>query len=172
MIKQSLRLAGWATSLLTLAATASADVKLNDNFSVGGYSVGSYQYTKWKGSPATDRFDLDAVKTEVRLGGELILRERFEQSGADLKALAALAGSGPKACFGNAVLVAEGEAPWRRCMARACGWGSAHCAAAAGASSLSPRTASGCGKRCTTCGKLWRRTIRRWPVPRGNSEVY
>ena len=63
MIKQSLRLAGWATSLLTLAATASADVKLNDNFSVGGYTVGSYQYTKWKGSPATDRFDLDAVKT-------------------------------------------------------------------------------------------------------------
>jgi len=63
MIKQSLRLAGWATSLLTLAATASADVKLNDNFSVGGYTVGSYQYTKWDGSPATDRFDLDAVKT-------------------------------------------------------------------------------------------------------------
>ncbi len=52
------------------------------------------------------------LETEVRLGGELILRERFEQSGADLKALAALAGSGPKACFGNAVLVTEGEAPW------------------------------------------------------------
>jgi hypothetical protein len=63
MIKQSLRLAGWATTLLTLAATASADVKLNDNFSAGGYSVGSYQYTKWDGSSATDRFDLDAVKT-------------------------------------------------------------------------------------------------------------
>jgi len=63
MIKQSLRLAGWATTLLILAATATADVKLNDNFSVGGYTVGSYQYTKWKGTPATDRFDLDAVKT-------------------------------------------------------------------------------------------------------------
>ena len=63
MIKQSLRMAGLAASLLTLAATASADVKLNDNFSVGGYTVGSYQYTKWDGSPASDRFDLDAVKT-------------------------------------------------------------------------------------------------------------
>jgi hypothetical protein len=56
-------MAGLAASLLTLAATASADVKLNDNFSVGGYTVGSYQYTKWDGSPASDRFDLDAVKT-------------------------------------------------------------------------------------------------------------
>jgi hypothetical protein len=63
MIKQSPRLAGWAAALLTLVATASADVKLNENFSVGGYTVGSYQYTKWDGSPATDRFDLDAVKT-------------------------------------------------------------------------------------------------------------
>lgn len=52
------------------------------------------------------------LETEVRVGGELALRERFEQSGAELKALAALAGSGAKACFGNAVLIAEGEAPW------------------------------------------------------------
>ncbi len=52
------------------------------------------------------------LETEVRLGGELILRERFDQSGAELKALAALAGSGAKACFGNAVLMAEGGAPW------------------------------------------------------------
>lgn len=52
------------------------------------------------------------LETEVRLDGELILRERFDQSGAGLKALAALAGSGPKACFGNAVLIAEGDAPW------------------------------------------------------------
>lgn len=52
------------------------------------------------------------LATEVRLGGELILRERFEQGGEELKALAALAGSGAEACFGNAVLIAEGEAPW------------------------------------------------------------
>ena len=57
------------------------------------------------------------LETEVRLGGELILRERFESSGAELKALAALAGSGPRACFGNAVLMAEGEAPWRPAVA-------------------------------------------------------
>ncbi len=52
------------------------------------------------------------VEVDVRLGGELILRERFEQSGADLRALAALSGSGPTACFGNAVLIAEGPADW------------------------------------------------------------
>jgi urease accessory protein len=46
------------------------------------------------------------LETAVRLGGELVLRERFEQSGPDLRALAALAGSGPSACFGNAVLIA------------------------------------------------------------------
>jgi urease accessory protein len=56
------------------------------------------------------------LETEVRLGGELVLRERFEQSGPDLSALAVLAGSGPEACFGNAVLVAAeqaGDAVWR-----------------------------------------------------------
>ncbi len=63
MTKPSLRLAGWATALLTLAASASADVKLNDNFSVGGYAVGSYTYSKWNGTPATDRLDMDAAKT-------------------------------------------------------------------------------------------------------------
>ena len=52
------------------------------------------------------------LETEVRLGGELVLRERFDQGGADLKAIAALAGSGPAACFGNALLIAEGPAPW------------------------------------------------------------
>lgn len=52
------------------------------------------------------------LETEVRLGGELILRERFEQSGAGLRGLAELAGSGPAACFGNAVLVADGGTEW------------------------------------------------------------
>jgi len=54
---------------------------------------------------------------EVRLGGELILRERFEQTGAELHALAELAGSGPGACFANAVLIAEateGDQVWRQ----------------------------------------------------------
>jgi urease accessory protein len=56
------------------------------------------------------------LETEVRLGGELILRERFEQTGPDLSALAELAGSGPEACFGNAILIApdqDGDAKWQ-----------------------------------------------------------
>lgn len=56
------------------------------------------------------------LETEVRVGNELVLRERFDQTGADLKALAALAGSGAGACFGNAVLIATEDASdieWR-----------------------------------------------------------
>lgn len=49
------------------------------------------------------------LETSVRLNGELILRERFEQTGASLRSLAALAGSGPGACFGNAVLIAPDQ---------------------------------------------------------------
>lgn len=47
------------------------------------------------------------LELEVHLGGDLLLRERFEQTGPELKALAEFAGSGPTACFGNAVLIAE-----------------------------------------------------------------
>jgi urease accessory protein len=57
-------------------------------------------------------WDQLCLKTEVLLGGELVLRERFEQDGTGLRALAELAGSGPKACFGSALLLADGEAPW------------------------------------------------------------
>ncbi len=52
------------------------------------------------------------LEIDVRLSGELILRERFTHSGAALRALAELNGSGPTACFGNAVLLAEGTATW------------------------------------------------------------
>lgn len=59
-------------------------------------------------------WDRLCLELEVRLDGELILRERLDQSGEELKALAALAGSGPAACFANAVLIAETAAdPWR-----------------------------------------------------------
>ncbi len=57
-------------------------------------------------------WDRLCLETEVRMDGELALRERFDTGGAELKALATLTGSGAKACFGNAVLIAEGEAPW------------------------------------------------------------
>jgi urease accessory protein len=56
------------------------------------------------------------LELDVRLDGERILRERFDQGGADLRALAELAGSGPAACFANAILVTTetaGEREWR-----------------------------------------------------------
>jgi urease accessory protein len=50
-----------------------------------------------------DRLCLDLT---VRAAGELVLRERLDQTGGDLRALAELAGSGPHACFANALLLA------------------------------------------------------------------
>jgi urease accessory protein len=50
------------------------------------------------------------LELDVRRGGERLLHERFEQNGEGLRALAALAGAGDGACFGNAVLVAPGLA--------------------------------------------------------------
>lgn len=60
------------------------------------------------------------LELEVRLGGELVLRERFDQTGADLHALAEFSGSGPAACFANAVLFAPAAAEtplWRGAIA-------------------------------------------------------
>jgi urease accessory protein len=57
------------------------------------------------------------LEIDVRLGGQLILRERLSQSGEELRSLAVLAGSGPAACFANAVLVAPAtatDALWRK----------------------------------------------------------
>lgn len=73
MTKRVTKLGGLTASLLTLAATAFADVKLNDNFSISGYAAGSYEYSKWKGYKATDSlFDgtkdtpsADAVKAAL-----------------------------------------------------------------------------------------------------------
>lgn len=48
------------------------------------------------------------LELEVRCGSDLLLRERFDQVGDGLKALAALAGAGEGACFGNAVVIAPG----------------------------------------------------------------
>ncbi len=65
-------------------------------------------------------WDRLCLEVEVRLAGELVLRERLEQTGVDLKALAGLAGSGAGACFGNAVLVGEereGDAAWQDAVA-------------------------------------------------------
>ncbi len=54
-------------------------------------------------------WDRLVLESEVTVGGILALRERFDQTGPALQALAALAGSGPAACFGNAVLIPERE---------------------------------------------------------------
>lgn len=47
------------------------------------------------------------LELSVRLDGELILRERLDQSGDELRGLAELSGSGPSACFANAILLAR-----------------------------------------------------------------
>lgn len=52
-------------------------------------------------------WDRLCLELDVRVGGQLVLRERLDQTGAELKALAELAGSGPAACFANAVLVGD-----------------------------------------------------------------
>jgi urease accessory protein len=49
------------------------------------------------------------LETDIRCDGRRVLRERFAHGGPELGQLAALAGSGPEACFGNAVLVAPDE---------------------------------------------------------------
>lgn len=51
-------------------------------------------------------WDRLVLELEVRFGGDLLLRERLDQSADHLRALAALAGAGECACFGNAVFVA------------------------------------------------------------------
>jgi urease accessory protein len=66
------------------------------------------------------------VETEVRQGGDLILRERFEHTGSELRRLAELSGSGAAACFGNAVLVAgetDDGAGWREAVSALHGGG-------------------------------------------------
>jgi urease accessory protein len=58
------------------------------------------------------------LELTVRAGGQLVLRERMDQSGPELRALSQLAGTGEAACFANAILIAPditaGEAPWVR----------------------------------------------------------
>jgi urease accessory protein len=65
-------------------------------------------------------WDRLVLEIEARAGGSLVLRERFDQTGADLRALAELSGSGSTACFGNAVLIpdhADDGASWRPALA-------------------------------------------------------
>ena len=55
-----------------------------------------------------------ALELTVRLDGELILRERLDQTGVSLRDLAELNGSGPAACFANAILIGSStDDSWR-----------------------------------------------------------
>lgn len=57
------------------------------------------------GHGETWAWDRLCLELTVRVAGELALRERWDQTGEELRALSALAGSGPTACFANAVLI-------------------------------------------------------------------
>jgi urease accessory protein len=48
------------------------------------------------------------LELDVRRGEDHLLHERFDQDGVGLRALAALAGAGEGACFGNAVVITPG----------------------------------------------------------------
>jgi hypothetical protein len=61
MTKQTSRQSGWAIALLAIAATASAEVKLNDNITVSGYAAGAYMNYKAKGQTSVDSL-FDASK--------------------------------------------------------------------------------------------------------------
>jgi urease accessory protein len=54
---------------------------------------------------AWDRLQLEL---SVRAAGDLVLRERFDHRGDELRELAALCGSGSAACFANAILIDPG----------------------------------------------------------------
>jgi urease accessory protein len=55
------------------------------------------------------QWDSLRLEMSVRVDGTLVLRERFEESGAGLRRLAEAGGSGASACFANAVIVAPPE---------------------------------------------------------------
>jgi hypothetical protein len=66
MIKNT-KIGGIAAALLAFALSASAEIKLNENVSMGGYIAGSNQYTSavidnGRGIYKTDSFDVDASK--------------------------------------------------------------------------------------------------------------
>lgn len=69
MTKHTTKLAGLAASLLALVATASADVKVNENISVNGYAVGAYTYTDWDNGHTDTWLDSGANSVDaVKLG--------------------------------------------------------------------------------------------------------
>ncbi len=81
------------------------------------------------GHDETWGWDRLQLELSVLAAGELVLRERFDHRGDELRDLAALCGSGPHACFANAILVSpathsaateppHANAPWREAVMR------------------------------------------------------
>jgi hypothetical protein len=58
MIKHMTKLTGWTAALAALAATASAEVKINDNLALEGYAIGAFTVTE--GTPAQNDTFLDS----------------------------------------------------------------------------------------------------------------
>ncbi len=61
MTTYSNKLPRWAWAFLAIAATASAEIKLNDNISVNGYAVGSYQLSDPTPGTSSDTFQVDTA---------------------------------------------------------------------------------------------------------------
>ena len=54
------------------------------------------------------------LELTVQVAGQLVLRERLDQTGNDLRQMAEFTGGGPAACFANAILIASApDAAWR-----------------------------------------------------------
>lgn len=65
MIKYTTKLAGWAASSLVLAATAFADVKVNDHISVNGYVIGAATTTDVEGGPSINTYFKNAASPAI-----------------------------------------------------------------------------------------------------------
>jgi len=85
MIKHMTKLTGWTASLVALAATASADVKVNDYLSLNGYAVAAGTYSDPangpksnstlfnSGNPELDALKIAAIGKYGDFGGKLSL---------------------------------------------------------------------------------------------------
>jgi len=111
MTKRFTQMAGVAALSLATAAVSFADIKLNDNFSVGGYVVGSVNYIESKPatgkSTSTSKLDGDAYKFWTNITFAPVTGTISYYAGADgkpvvLDAYATYdAGSGVKISFGK-----------------------------------------------------------------------
>lgn len=62
MTKNVIQLGGLATAAVILASSASAEIKVNDNLSFGGYLVGSATITDLDNASTSSTMDMDAMK--------------------------------------------------------------------------------------------------------------